>query len=165
MRQRKTAEGNGKQGRTIVLRNKCFEVTVKLVSFCHVSTTAVLFFLVFLLPLSISLRRFLSELCCGPHLKKRKTDHITPLFQSLHWLPVPQRIQYKIKSPCYECTTRTAPSYFCDCLQFYTPSRTLRYLCILCALLLSSDTLSLQIPLRGLSAVSSPFHLRLFYMK
>ena len=28
--------------------------------------------------------------------KKWKTDTVTPLFQSLHWLPIPQRIQYKI---------------------------------------------------------------------
>ena len=28
---------------------------------------------------------------------KRKTDHSTPMHQSLHWLPVLQRIQYKIK--------------------------------------------------------------------
>ena len=59
-------------------------------------------------------------------LKKRKTDHITPLFQSLHWLPIKQRIQYKINTLCYKCITGTAPSYLCDCLQLYTPSRTLR---------------------------------------
>ena len=80
-------------------------------------------------------------------LKKCKTDHITPLFQFLHWLPIQQRIQYKINTLCCKCITGTAPSYFCDCLQLYTPSRTLRS---------ASDTLSLQIPrTRLFSAVGS----------
>ena len=35
-----------------------------------------------------------------------------------------------------KCTTHTAPSYLCDCLQLYTPSRALRS---------ASDTLRLQI--------------------
>ena len=30
--------------------------------------------------------------------KKHKKDHITPLFQSLHWLPIQQQIQYKINT-------------------------------------------------------------------
>ena len=58
--------------------------------------------------------------------KTRKTDHITPLFQFLHWLPIQQRIQYEISTLCYKCITDTAPSYLCDCLQLYTPSRTPR---------------------------------------
>ena len=79
-------------------------------------------------------------------MKKRKTDHITPLFQFIHWHPIQQRIQYKINTLCYKCITGTAPSYLCDCLQFYTPSRTLRS---------ASDTLSLMIPRTRLSTVGS----------
>ena len=79
-------------------------------------------------------------------LRKRKTDHITPLFQSLHRLPIQQRIQYKINTLCYKCITGTAPSYLCDCLQLYTPSRTPRS---------ASDTLSLQIPRTRHSTVGS----------
>ena len=67
----------------------------------------------------------------------RKSDHITPLFQ---------RIRYKINTPCYKCITGTAPSSLCDCLQLYTPSRTLRS---------ASDTLSLQIPRTRLSTAGS----------
>ena len=40
------------------------------------------------------------------------------------------------------------PSYFCDCLQLYTPSRTLRS---------ASNALSLQIPRTRLSNVFAPF--------
>ena len=47
---------------------------------------------------------------------------------------------------CSKCITRSAPSYLCDWLQLYTPSRTLRS---------ASDTLSLQIPRTRLSAVGS----------
>ena len=61
------------------------------------------------------------KLCCSPHPEKCKTAHITPLFQSLHWLPIPERIQYKINTLCYECITRTAPFYFSNCLQLYPP--------------------------------------------
>ena len=46
------------------------------------------------------------------------------------------RIQYKMNTPCYKCITGTAPSDFCDCLQLFTPSGTLRS---------ASDNLSLQI--------------------
>ena len=78
--------------------------------------------------------------------KKHKTNHITPLFQKLHWLPIPQRIQYKVNTLCYKCSMRTAPSYLCDCLQLYTHS------CTLCS---SSDTLSLQILHTRLHTVGS----------
>ena len=78
--------------------------------------------------------------------QRRKTYHVTPLFHFLHWLPIQQRIQYKINTLCYKCITGTAPSYLCDCLQLYTPSRPLRS---------ASDTLSLQIPRTRLSTVGS----------
>ena len=68
-------------------------------------------------------------------LKKRESDHITPLFQALHWLLIKQRIRYKINTLCYRCITCTAPSNLCDRLQLSTPSRTLRS---------ASDTLSLS---------------------
>ena len=38
-----------------------------------------------------------SKLCCLPHAKKGKTDYITPLFESPHWLPV-TLIQYRINN-------------------------------------------------------------------
>ena len=59
-------------------------------------------------------------------LKKKKSDHITPLLHSLHWLPVSQRIQYKLLMLCYKSINSLAPLYLSDCLQLYTPSRTLR---------------------------------------
>ena len=55
-------------------------------------------------------------------------------------------IQHKINTLCRKCITSTAPSYLCDCLQLYTPSRSLRS---------ASDTLSFQIPRTRLSTVGS----------
>jgi len=38
----------------------------------------------------------------------RNCDHITPLLQDLHWLCVPQRIEFKLAVLAFRCT-RTAP--------------------------------------------------------
>jgi len=45
---------------------------------------------------------------------KRKIDHITDTLVDLHWLPVPQRIQFKLCSLVSKCQHRTAPSYLAD---------------------------------------------------
>ena len=85
-------------------------------------------FLVFLLSFSIAFGAFRTVLLVSSWRKKntRKSDHITPLFQSLHWLPISLRIQYKINTLFYTRITRTAPSYLFDCLEVYTFSSTLR---------------------------------------
>ena len=38
-------------------------------------------------------------------------DHITPLLDDLHWLRIPQRIQYKLCVLVYQCVQGSAPSY------------------------------------------------------
>ena len=42
--------------------------------------------------------------------QKQKPDQITPLFWFLHWLTVPQRIQYSINNLCYNWIMRTGLS-------------------------------------------------------
>ena len=42
---------------------------------------------------------------------KRKFDHVTPLLRELHWLRVPQRIDYKLAVLVYRCLHHLAPSY------------------------------------------------------
>ena len=42
--------------------------------------------------------------------------HITPVLQSLHWLPVEKRIQYKILLLTYKCLHARAPTYLSDLL-------------------------------------------------
>ncbi len=55
-----------------------------------------------------------------------KRAHVTPLFVSLHWLPVAARIQFKTLMLAYKITTGSAPSYFHSLLRIYIPSRSLR---------------------------------------
>ena len=44
-----------------------------------------------------------------------KFEHITPVLRDvLHWLPVPQRIQYKIAILAFDCTRGAGPAYFRD---------------------------------------------------
>ena len=42
---------------------------------------------------------------------ERQSDHITPLLADLHWLRIPQRIQYKLCVLVYQCVQGSAPSY------------------------------------------------------
>ncbi len=55
-----------------------------------------------------------------------KRTHVTPLFISLHWLPVAARIKFKTLMLAYRTTTGSAPSYFHSLLRIYIPSRSLR---------------------------------------
>ncbi len=55
-----------------------------------------------------------------------KRAHVTPVFVSLHWLPVAAHIQFKTLMLAYKTTTGSAPTYFHSLLQIYIPSRSLR---------------------------------------
>ncbi len=57
---------------------------------------------------------------------KPKRAHVTPLFFSLHWLPVAAHIQFKTLMLAYKTTTGSAPTYFHSLLRIYIPSRSLR---------------------------------------
>ena len=71
--------------------------------------------------------------------KTSKCTHISPLLAKLHWLPIAQRIDYKISSLCYNVVSDTAPLYLSDLLCLYVPSRSLRS---------SADTRIFRIPTR-----------------
>ena len=58
--------------------------------------------------------------------KAKKSDHIHPILETLHWLPVTHRIEYKISTSCFNSVSGTAPQYLSDLLQPYTPARQLR---------------------------------------
>ena len=56
----------------------------------------------------------------------KKRDHITPILRDqLHWLPVDQRIQFKILL-LYKAFHGVAPSYLKDLITLYVPHRGLR---------------------------------------
>ena len=45
--------------------------------------------------------------------------HITPMLHSLHWLPIEQRIEYKLL--CFKIISYQAPIYLSELLHLYTP--------------------------------------------
>jgi len=48
---------------------------------------------------------------------KWKYEHITPLLRELHWLSVPESIQFKFAVLVFRCLHGTAPPYLADQLQ------------------------------------------------
>ena len=60
------------------------------------------------------------------------------VLKSLHWLPVKQRITYKLLLYVYKALNGLAPMYISNCLKLYVPKRNLRS---------SSDRLRLDYPI------------------
>ena len=58
--------------------------------------------------------------------RTNRDDHITPVLKGLHWLPVQERIMFKILLLTYKTIHGTAPSYLSELVSSYTPSRSLR---------------------------------------
>ena len=58
----------------------------------------------------------------------RKCDHITPVLCQLHWLPIEERIVFKILLLTFKCLNGLAPPYLCDLITKYVPRRNLRSL-------------------------------------
>ena len=55
-----------------------------------------------------------------------KFDHITKTLLDLHWLPIQQRILFKILILTYQAYHKTAPQYLCDLIMPYSNARNLR---------------------------------------
>ena len=55
-----------------------------------------------------------------------KSDHITPILFKLHWLPVKERITFKLLLITFKALHGQAPSYISELLNIYQPSRSLR---------------------------------------
>ena len=58
--------------------------------------------------------------------KARKFDHITPILKDLHWLPVRERINFKLLLLTWKAINGLAPSYISNLLVPYKPVRALR---------------------------------------
>ena len=56
----------------------------------------------------------------------RKFDHISDTLKELHWLPVEQRIIFKINLICFKILNNLAPDYLVDLIHVYEPARYLR---------------------------------------
>ena len=68
--------------------------------------------------------------------KRKKYDHVTPLLYELHWLPIEDRITFKILLITYKSLYGKGPAYLKELLQFRKTARDLR----------SSDALTLDYP-------------------
>ena len=70
--------------------------------------------------------------------RTRKFDHISPVLLDLHWLPVRERIEYKILLFVFKCLSENvySPVYLNQKINVYQPRRSLR----------SANHVSLQIP-------------------
>uniref|UniRef100_A0A3B3IPC9 Reverse transcriptase domain-containing protein n=1 Tax=Oryzias latipes TaxID=8090 RepID=A0A3B3IPC9_ORYLA len=53
-------------------------------------------------------------------------EHITLVLQNLHWLPIAQRIKFKVLLSTFKALHNLAPPYLTDLLQRLAPSRSLR---------------------------------------
>ena len=62
-------------------------------------------------------------------LRKSKYDHVTPLLQDLHWLPIKFRPQCKIATFVYRFFDGSLPGYASRTLYAYEPTRNLRSSC------------------------------------
>ncbi len=58
--------------------------------------------------------------------RSRKYYHITPILQSLHWLPIKFCISYKILLLTYKALNGLAPAYLTSLLSRYNPTCSLR---------------------------------------
>ena len=59
-------------------------------------------------------------------MRIRKRDHITPILQDLHWLPIRARIEFKVLTLVHKCLNGSAPAYLSELLKLYSPARSLR---------------------------------------
>ena len=56
----------------------------------------------------------------------RENDHISPVLMELHWLPVEQRVEFKILLYTYKVVNSMASVYLQELSVFYIPGRSLR---------------------------------------
>ena len=70
---------------------------------------------------------------------RRTSEHVTPLLRELHWLRVPERIQFRLCVLAYHCVHGTAPAYLADSLRPTTEVVARRRL-------RSADTTTLLVP-------------------
>ena len=56
--------------------------------------------------------------------RQRLSDHITPTLQQLHWLPVKQRIVFKVLTLTYKALSGECPAYLADLINVQQTGRT-----------------------------------------
>ena len=56
----------------------------------------------------------------------KRRDHIRPALKKLHWLPVAQRVEYKVALITQKVVSTQQPQYLAELITPYRPTRTLR---------------------------------------
>ena len=56
----------------------------------------------------------------------RKYDHVSDAMKDLHWLKVPERIQFKVLVTMYQCVNNLAPSFLSELLDLHHNRKSLR---------------------------------------
>ena len=74
--------------------------------------------------------------------RTRKYDHITPVLQHLHWLPICVRPTYKVLLFAYSVMHDQAPCYLAELLSRRQPNRRLRYVSLPLLTLPASQTVT-----------------------
>ncbi|XP_072046906.1 uncharacterized protein [Amphiura filiformis] len=59
-------------------------------------------------------------------LRISRHEHITPALEELHWLPIKQRVAYKIMLVTYKALHGMSPVFISDIIHVYVPTRSLR---------------------------------------
>ncbi|KAK6175924.1 hypothetical protein SNE40_014299 [Patella caerulea] len=78
--------------------------------------------------------------CARIVTRSKQRCHISPVLDSLHWLRISERIEFKILCLTYQPVSKMAPTYLQELVHPYVPSRRLR----------SSDQLLLKTPIYNL---------------
>ena len=68
------------------------------------------------------MQNYSARLSTGP----RKHEHISPILRSLHWLPIPERIEFKLLLLTFKSLNDVAPPYMEELLVRYRSTRTPR---------------------------------------
>ena len=73
------------------------------------------------------IKRLQKVMKCAARLIFRisKHEHITPYLEKLHWLPVEDRITFKVLTITHRCVFKTGPVYLNSLVSLYKPSRDL----------------------------------------
>ena len=65
----------------------------------------------------------IQNMCARLTLRRGKMDSITECLKELHWLPIKQRIQYKILTLTHKCVNKIGPKYLQDLIRLRPPTR------------------------------------------
>ena len=67
----------------------------------------------------------IQNFAAGLVLLAPRHHHSTLLLEKLHWLPISERIKYKVTCMCFSAISGSGPAYLSELLHAYTPSHTL----------------------------------------